>query len=997
MTQPFPNNRLQRHALQSLLNLRSDWRCLVITAGPGYGKTSAVHWLIAETHIPAVWLSGETIASAPDPLATLVTAWRKGGLPLPASLEGLVQLPAAKQRVIEILAESTLERPGLLVVFDDLQAVPPTLVPTVTALVSALTDTCRVALLSRPDPAWLPDDDVMARKTIRIGTTDLLLSPSDHLTLIEQMGLPVPAPQVLKRLADLTGGWLFAAVNLLHAGILDRPIDEWPTVLDETAIPSLVASALARLPEALQTFTLRGALLPELSETACRDAWGEQAAAARLAALLAQFPFFQPSTGPSHRFHTLAATVLREMALARLPADETARILTWMTTASDSTGLLAALRDLPCLGDAEAIMVALAVRTVRSDRPDIIDNLIASLPADFTDGPIDRFLRAHALRLRLNEAEAYHLVKDTVPTAALERGWQILVTCLEVDLQMPAATARAVALARALPVSHAWECGKIWLALAASAWKASALPERLRALQEARRAFIAAGDDRGLFKVDSSFVDVRTDAGPAHGLLDAIDDLLRRALASGLIPHPIQYFNFAEAADATGKTDQAIRWLDDGILMANTLNDPQIGAYLKAYRYKYLLQHGQSGFPADEIRQFVLTCRQQGWVEPALVGQLQLVQLAGQDGDERGVQSEIAAFEALCTDLPPADEMFLTGCRAWLALAGGDLDGAAAILIPHLANLERLGRQRLQMEALTLLAQVYRHRRDATRLAEIEATVAHLHRQSGFVAKTPVPSRPATDGQTSPLTLRCFGRMELLDAKGRSLLSRQSRRSQQLLALLMIYPEGLGTDTLIDKLFQNEETTRMAAIMIVHRLRKVLDDDGRGGPGGSWIETIDNCYRLNPDVRLACDWREFQGWYRRFTTAPQAEKRRQACRKLVDLYRGPLFADFETDAWTVQPRELARSQWMQACAWLQEDTRRDDQAEAWELLERQLAIEPAHPDANVRKVRWLVAENRLDEALRHIQIMQRLWEVELGLNWTEHRPAELTALLGEIG
>ncbi|HRF73315.1 MAG TPA: LuxR C-terminal-related transcriptional regulator [Accumulibacter sp.] len=284
---------VDRGELLRLLEVGSQLPLTLLSAPPGYGKTSLVaHWLdgYAGQGHRCAWLSLDPTDS--DPLVFLryfVAAVRTAMAD--ACRETLNALEEAPQPSLEFLAGSlsndldALPTP-LVLVLDDYQRIDS---PATHALIDRLlarpASHLHLVIVSRHEPALALAASRVRQAMIEIRAPQLQFSDQDSATLIERcVGRAVP-PAALAQLASSTEGWP-AGVRLAALALTSGHGDDAALAASafSGATPQVrqyfIEEVLSQQSDAMRDGLIRTAILDRFCAPLCAALFGSSAAAA---------------------------------------------------------------------------------------------------------------------------------------------------------------------------------------------------------------------------------------------------------------------------------------------------------------------------------------------------------------------------------------------------------------------------------------------------------------------------------------------------------------------------------------------------------------------------------------------------------------------------------------------------------------------------------------------------------------------------------------------
>lgn len=572
----------------------------LVTAPPGFGKTTAVVQWLEGRDATVVWLTCDAEDDDPGRFFAYLLGALEARMPgvgrdaaarLTAS--GIVPLTSVLTEVINDLHG----RGPVVVVLDDYHALThPEVHAGVSFLVEHAPADLHVVIVSRSEPP-LPRSRLRASALLNeLTQADLRADGAETAAFLhEAMGLDLD-DEAVSALERRTEGWLaglqLAALSLRGEADPERVIDAFRG--DHRYVLDYLAEEVLRgLDDEVQRFLLETAVLARLSGSACDAVTGRSGSQALLERLERDHVFTTAlDEHRTHfRYHALFAEALQRR-LTTLPPEHVrglhARAGRWHA----ARGLVAAaLRHLvaaDALDEAGALVEGEALRALERDGPAPVSGWLEAFPSDaLRSDPRLAIAGAWARLAAGHEAAAEALACDaaSVPghdadaIAALRASFDFV----RATLQVPRAPFEELerlaeaAVARLGP-EQGWQRGTLLHRLGVVGIHAGTWDGALAALRCAEEAFAAAGSQYGVVITRYALADAarwRGHLAEAEAGYHAMLRLATRPDGRRTASAGFALFGLARLAFERDALDEAASLLTEGLALGEAL-DPQL-------------------------------------------------------------------------------------------------------------------------------------------------------------------------------------------------------------------------------------------------------------------------------------------------------------------------------------------------------------------------------------------------------------------------------------
>jgi LuxR family transcriptional regulator, maltose regulon positive regulatory protein len=350
--------RVHRPHLIQCLNdgLEAGRKMMLVSAPPGFGKTTLLSEWVAQLHRPAAWLSLDEGDNDPIRFWTcLIAACRSvhGGVGEAALTLFHSPEPLPDETIPTILINDLIRLENdLVLILDDYHLIQNQSIHTALSfLLDHLPDQLHLVLSTRVDPPWPLARLRTRNQLIELRATDLRFSIEEAAAFLNQvMELNLTAEDVAA-LEARTEGWI--ASLQLAAIAMQSPISmkgrndlanfvKAFTGSHVYVAEYLVEEVLRHQSEDTQTFLLRTSILERLSAKLCEAVTGRQDGQVILMALHRSNLFVIPLDDEGHwfRYHRLFADLLQAHLRQTFPGEAIATLHTRASRWYEAAGMV---------------------------------------------------------------------------------------------------------------------------------------------------------------------------------------------------------------------------------------------------------------------------------------------------------------------------------------------------------------------------------------------------------------------------------------------------------------------------------------------------------------------------------------------------------------------------------------------------------------------------------------------------------------------------------
>ena len=324
---PTVRGGVRRDELIGVLETSRSVPVVVLSAGPGWGKTTLLGQWAARSPRPFAWVTVDEDDNDPIVLLTYVAAALDRVSPIdPGVYDALAARGASLQGTVVPRLGAALAKGDwpIILALDDLHALHDQVcVDAIATLVAHVPKGSQMVLSTRGEPA-VPLAALRAHGlTVEAGADDLRMDETEARHLLADAGLKLPDADVAE-LTDRTEGWA-AGLYLAALTAQGRPPEAAETprlsVTNRLVSEYLRSELLAHVPSDDLRFLTRTAMLERLSGPLCDAALQTTGSAEALDSLARSNLFLVPldDTGEWYRYHHLFRDMLRQEQLRADP------------------------------------------------------------------------------------------------------------------------------------------------------------------------------------------------------------------------------------------------------------------------------------------------------------------------------------------------------------------------------------------------------------------------------------------------------------------------------------------------------------------------------------------------------------------------------------------------------------------------------------------------------------------------------------------------------
>jgi LuxR family transcriptional regulator, maltose regulon positive regulatory protein len=1015
----------ERQALKDALTGISRHRITIISAPPGYGKTTAVAHFVRETSIPAAWHS---IQERERDLAALhlhslqALEFIAPGISIAAA--SISSPDECAQYITNYLRDSASQRS--IYVIDDLHLISasPQAERWLRTLVRHLPSTCHLVLISRTLPD-LPIAELIAKgDVLAIGQEQLKFSTEDAWAFAEQVGANLSDEALRERIHQLEGWPVGVAITVrplpsdFQVGFLRGK--DGPEALFNTLANQLLNS----LPPVLSDFLLTSSVVSQVTPEICHNVLNLPHSTGIMSDVVRRNLFASQISG-GLMLHRLFRNFLQQ----RLEASDPERYVQLHNQAGDwyrdqnqddeafqhyitarrmSEALSIVGRTHRAYFQQGNVEMLLRWRSLLGDHALELPQFIYTCAMILTD----RYLYDDALR-ELELAEAGF-------EAHSDRVWVCEVKLQRAMIHIWQGNHR-VARAQALPISQDHTLPDIIVSrarhmLALVDLTTGKIKQAIDHLEAILPIFERTNDTFYVSGVLQDLALAYTSAGQLDGASHCLQRLvaIRRTLGQ---PNALALAlnNLGDHYHQIGDYELALRTLEEGLEVISETNNQRAESYLRwtmgdlqrdlgnddaaalLYNSAYESSIAEPSLQQSVRLSMATLYRWSGDYQRALRFARRVVEdfPVGEEPQPSAVLLARAAYSALSAmlDYTPdvldeLDELLhglsdrsaasefvqIAILAASVAISTGDERRALHYLRDCAASCDRgIGRNIVAVEIVNtphLRAFVEQN----PQLRSLQTAVQRLLAARQMFSSSSWRDATETPDTTYSLRVLVLGD-ELIERDGRQVSTSEWRSSRAKEFFLYLLFEGPSKREQISLMFwpdSSPERVRSNFHTTLYRARRAL--------GENVILYDDDIYRINPDVNIWCDALVFSRYVRQAQMLSHYDVRADDLyRKAIEYYKGDFLPSLDAE-WVIPHRETRFEMYISAligaghCA----HTRRD-YGEAVSLFKRALKVDPYREEAYRALFTSYAARGELSRVVKQYDDMKAFFKSELGI------------------
>ncbi len=1019
---------IERPRLLERLQGAFDHKLTLVTAPPGFGKTTLVTQLTRGARALVAWQTlDERSRDLPNLYSQAINA-------LSAITPGITQLAPpygyGPGELATLIADHLAENLNgeLLYVLDDVHqltgAAPAE--AWLRGIVTALPSSCHLILASRTLPR-LPLVEMIARGEVLAIGLDELRFTQDEITELGTVliGLP-PSEDQVQQLASRLEGWPAGTVLAFH------PL---PPELEQAALsgqggPEALFEALARLmlqtqPLGIRNFLLASSTLTRLTPEACNEALNLPNGGQMLTEIQTRNLFVSRVPG-ALVYHTLFRNFLQAELKESDPElfiELHTRAARWFEAGDLPDEAFDHYISASLPESAAAVAEHHAIAYFAQNRVETLLTWNNQLRQCATAAPrlayqcamiyTDRYDYASAEE-RLHEVEATrpHDQDETSPAAILIQYGQI--NLLRGNYQEAASYVSDLARTEPEPTNI---LGRALNVLGRAAFEMGHTEEAIRHLEAALPLYRSYADNYALAQLLHNLVVAYWRIGRLTDALGALHEVvaLQRSLG-GAGPLALALNSLGYCYHHLGDYEHAVAAVRDGQNAIARFPNRRAESYLL---FNLADVRRDQGEMEDALNQYNQALSAVGDSEPSLACTILCGISTVHRWQEQIPEAIAAAQEAdrLARKHAIGNEGRLARLALWTARAHSeDPDQALREIEQVVAELESQQEQFDLLQALGLCAHValIAHRSDlteqylgrASQLSNALGTAATLAievlhspgleafarqraRQYNSIIRTverlralqPQPDQVlAPDEARMPeiiysLRIYAFGQARVI-RDGHEIPTTEWRPAARDMFLYLVFTKQATRDQICLSFWPDSPAKRARDNFhtTMHRIREVLGEN-------TVILGDDGVYRINPDVSIWCDAYELEALVAQARLLPLADARTEDLwRRAVGLYNGEFLPSLDFE-WAVDYRELLHERCVEALVGLGRcNQARGDYREAIEIYKRALTIEPYREDIHQAIMTCHIAKGAKHKAVAQLNQLRKLLRKDLGVS-----------------
>jgi LuxR family maltose regulon positive regulatory protein len=315
------SQNVDRLQLLRKLRLGLDRKLMLISAPPGFGKTTLLAEWVSKLNVPVAWLSLDQEDNSPYRFMTYLIAAIQHAIPnfgqVALSAANALPQPPLETLATHLVNEIAFHKFPLMIILDDFQHIQdPTIHSVVMSSLDRLPPNVHVCISTRSDPPWMFGRLRAQGDLLEIRTKDLRFDQEEAALFLERStGFRLSRTDVYA-LANRTEGWVVAlkmAANSLKNSSSVHSFIRSFTGSNRAIVDYLIEEVLNRQTPDCREFLVKTSIFDQINSGLCNAVLGRSESGSMLEMLEKSNLFLQPidETHNWFRYHQLFRELLQ--------------------------------------------------------------------------------------------------------------------------------------------------------------------------------------------------------------------------------------------------------------------------------------------------------------------------------------------------------------------------------------------------------------------------------------------------------------------------------------------------------------------------------------------------------------------------------------------------------------------------------------------------------------------------------------------------------------